>query len=176
MLSVAKGLRTTEREIWPRGVTAETRPTSNTVRHDCELMAEAASSSSPPPSHSFTPDGQYRIDGSDLGLLGAGAHGTVRIAQHVETLTCARRPARHQPNAQARAAGPRRAPLRALRTDVAVKISPISVMRSACKEMTALTRLHSQNIVQLLGVQARARARARAAAARVDARAARRPC
>ena len=129
-------------------------------------MAEASSSSPPPPSHSFTPDGQYRIDGSDLGLLGAGAHGTVRIAQHVETLTCARRPARHQPDAQARAAGPRRAPLRALRTDVAVKISPISVMRSACKEMTALTRLHSQNIVQLLGVQARARARARRSRAR----------
>ena len=131
-----------------------------------ELQQAASSSSSPPPSHSFTPDGQYRIDGSDLGLLGAGAHGTVRIAQHVETLTCARRPARHQPNAQARAAGPRRAPLRALRTDVAVKISPISVMRSACKEMTALTRLHSQNIVQLLGVQARARARARRSRAR----------
>ena len=98
-------------------------------------------------------------------------HSIVFLAKHLAEMT---EPMRAQ-QAESRA-GPRRAPLRALRTDVAVKISPISVMRSACKEMTALTRLHSQNIVQLLGVQARARARARAAAARVDARAARRPC
>jgi len=34
--------------------------------------------------------GQYRIDGSEMGLLGSGAHGIVRIAQHVETMECAR--------------------------------------------------------------------------------------
>lgn len=37
--------------------------------------------------------------------------------------------------------------------DVAVKITPTSVVRSACKEVTALTRLNNTHIVQLLGVQ-----------------------
>ena len=37
--------------------------------------------------------------------------------------------------------------------DVAVKITPTSVVRSACKEVTALTRLNNAHIVQLLGVQ-----------------------
>jgi len=72
----------------------------------------------------YTPDGRYRIDGSEIGLLGSGAHGVVRIAQHVET---------HE--------------------YVAVKITPTSVVRSACKEVTALTRLNNAHIVQLLGVQ-----------------------
>jgi serine/threonine protein kinase len=36
---------------------------------------------------------------------------------------------------------------------VAVKITPTSVVRSACKEVTALTRLNNAHIVQLLGVQ-----------------------
>ena len=55
-------------------------------------MAEAASVVVAA-SHSFTPDGQYRIDGSDLGLLGAGAHGTCACtARHIGV----RRP-RHQP-------------------------------------------------------------------------------
>ena len=36
---------------------------------------------------------------------------------------------------------------------MAVKITPTSVVRSACKEVTALTRLHNAHIVQLLGVQ-----------------------
>jgi len=72
----------------------------------------------------YTPDGRYRIDGSEIGLLGSGAHGVVRIAQHVETLEY-----------------------------VAVKITPTSVVRSACKEVTALTRLNNAHIVQLLGVQ-----------------------
>jgi len=72
----------------------------------------------------YTPDGKYRIDGSEIGLLGSGAHGVVHIAQHVETLEY-----------------------------VAVKITPTSVVRSACKEVTALTRLNNAHIVQLLGVQ-----------------------
>lgn len=38
-------------------------------------------------------------------------------------------------------------------SDVAVKITPTSVVRSACKEVTALTRLNNAHIVQLLGVQ-----------------------
>jgi len=37
--------------------------------------------------------------------------------------------------------------------DCAVKITPTSVVRSAIKEVTALTRLHNAHIVQLLGVQ-----------------------
>ena len=37
--------------------------------------------------------------------------------------------------------------------DVAVKITPTSVVRSACKEVMALTRLNNAHIVQLLGVQ-----------------------
>ena len=37
---------------------------------------------------------------------------------------------------------------------VAVKISPTVVVHSACKEMTALTRLDHPHIVRLLGVQA----------------------
>lgn len=72
----------------------------------------------------FTPDGQYRIEGSEMGLLGSGAHGIVRIAQHVQTMEY-----------------------------VAVKITPTSVVRSSCKEMTALARLSSPYVVQLLGVQ-----------------------
>jgi len=36
----------------------------------------------------LTPDGKYRIDGSEIGLLGSGAHGVVRIAQNVLTLAC----------------------------------------------------------------------------------------
>lgn len=42
--------------------------------------------------------------------------------------------------------------------DVAVKITPTSVVRSSCKEMTALSRLSNPHIVQLFGVQARAQA------------------
>lgn len=42
--------------------------------------------------------------------------------------------------------------------DVAVKITPTSVVRSSCKEMTALSRLSNPHIVQLFGVQARAEA------------------
>jgi len=76
------------------------------------------------PQDSFTPDGQYRVLGSEMGLLGSGAHGIVRIAQHVHT-----------------------------QEFVAVKITPTSVVRSSCKEMTALARLSSPYIVQLLGVQ-----------------------
>ena len=57
-------------------------------------------------------------------LLGSGAHGVVRIAQHVQSLEY-----------------------------VAVKITPTSVVRSACKEVTALTRLNNAHIVQLLDVQ-----------------------
>uniref|UniRef100_A0A7S3S995 Protein kinase domain-containing protein n=1 Tax=Emiliania huxleyi TaxID=2903 RepID=A0A7S3S995_EMIHU len=72
----------------------------------------------------FTPDGRYRIDGSEMGLLGSGAHGIVRIAQDVHTLE-----------------------------HVAVKITPTSVVCSSCKEMTALVRLTSPHVVQLLGVQ-----------------------
>lgn len=72
----------------------------------------------------FTPDGLYRIDGTEMGLLGSGAHGAVRLGQHVETGEC-----------------------------VAVKISPTVVVHSACKEMTALTRLDHPHIVRLLGVQ-----------------------
>ena len=37
--------------------------------------------------------------------------------------------------------------------DVAIKVTPTSVVRSACKEVTALTRLNNAHIVQLLGVQ-----------------------
>jgi len=59
-----------------------------------------------------------------MGLLGSGAHGIVRIAQHVQTMEY-----------------------------VAVKITPTSVVRSSCKEITALARLSSPYIVQLLGVQ-----------------------
>lgn len=72
----------------------------------------------------FTPDGLYRIDGTEMGLLGSGAHGAVRLGQHVQTGEC-----------------------------VAVKISPTVVVHSACKEMTALTRLDHPHIVRLLGVQ-----------------------
>jgi len=72
----------------------------------------------------LTPDGQYRIECSEMGLLGSGAHGVVRIAQHVQTMAY-----------------------------VAVKITPMSVVRSSCKEMTALARLSSPYIVELLGVQ-----------------------
>ena len=43
--------------------------------------------------------------------------------------------------------------LSCLIADVAVKITPTSVVRSACKEVTALTRLNHAHIVQLLGVQ-----------------------
>mmetsp|Transcript_29823 Transcript_29823/g.89184 ORF Transcript_29823/g.89184 Transcript_29823/m.89184 type:complete len:115 (-) Transcript_29823:1827-2171(-) len=45
----------------------------------------------------FTPDGRYRIDGSEMGLLGSGAHGIVRIAQDVHTLERALLPARRRP-------------------------------------------------------------------------------
>eukprot|EP00908_Phaeocystis_cordata_P007623 Transcript_18278.p1 GENE.Transcript_18278~~Transcript_18278.p1 ORF type:complete len:466 (-),score=105.91 Transcript_18278:468-1865(-) len=72
----------------------------------------------------YTPDGLYRIDGTEMGLLGSGAHGAVRLGQHVQTGAC-----------------------------VAVKISPTVVVHSACKEMTALTRLDHPHIVRLLGVQ-----------------------
>jgi len=72
----------------------------------------------------LTPDGKYRIDCSEIGLLGSGAHGVVRIAQHVDTLEY-----------------------------VAMKITPLSVVKSSCKEVTALTRLNNAHIVQLLGVQ-----------------------
>jgi len=65
-----------------------------------------------------------------MGLLGSGAHGIVRIAQHVQTMEY-----------------------------VAVKITPTSVVRSSCKEITALARLSSPYIVQLLGVQESALAR-----------------
>jgi len=72
----------------------------------------------------LTPDGQYRVDGSEMGLLGSGAHGVVRVAQHVHTMEY-----------------------------VAVKITPTSVVTSSCKEMMALSRLNSPHIVQLIGVQ-----------------------
>mmetsp|Transcript_26324 Transcript_26324/g.43705 ORF Transcript_26324/g.43705 Transcript_26324/m.43705 type:complete len:545 (+) Transcript_26324:148-1782(+) len=72
----------------------------------------------------LTPDGQYRIESNEIGLLGSGAHGVVRIGQHIQTLEY-----------------------------VAVKITPLSVIRSSCKEMTALSRLSSPHIVQLLSVQ-----------------------
>jgi serine/threonine protein kinase len=57
-------------------------------------------------------------------LLGSGAHGVVRIGQHVTTGQY-----------------------------VAIKVTPKSVVRSACKEVMALTRLNNAHIVQLLGVQ-----------------------
>uniref|UniRef100_A0A7S3B5K1 non-specific serine/threonine protein kinase n=2 Tax=Haptolina ericina TaxID=156174 RepID=A0A7S3B5K1_9EUKA len=72
----------------------------------------------------LTPDGQFRIDASEMGLLGSGAHGVVRIAQNVDTLDY-----------------------------VAVKIMPTSVIRTAIKEVLALTRLNHSYIVQLLSVQ-----------------------
>jgi len=72
----------------------------------------------------LTPDGQYRIDASEMGLLGSGAHGVVRIAQNVHTLDY-----------------------------VAVKIMPTTVMRTAIKEVMALTRLNHAHVVQLLSVQ-----------------------
>lgn len=72
----------------------------------------------------MTPDRQYRIDLSEMGLLGSGAHGVVRIAQHVETGDY-----------------------------VAVKIMPTTVIRTACKEVMALSRLNNPHIVQLLSVQ-----------------------
>ena len=95
-------------------------------------------------------------------LLGSGAHGVVRIAQHVQTLECAR--ASHTRSSRM---PPPSAPLKSyecvlltrvrslscLIADVAVKITPTSVVRSACKEVTALTRLNHAHIVQLLGVQ-----------------------
>ena len=37
--------------------------------------------------------------------------------------------------------------------DVAVKIMPTSVIRTACKEVMALTRLNNPHVVQLLSVQ-----------------------
>jgi len=52
----------------------------------------------------FTPDGLYRIDGTEMGLLGSGAHGAVRLGQHVQTGEC-----------------------------VAVKISPTVVVHSASR-------------------------------------------
>ena len=69
-------------------------------------------------------DSPLRARASLRRLLGSGAHGIVRIAQHVQTLEY-----------------------------VAVKITPTSVMNSSCKEVTALTRLNNAHIVQLLGVQ-----------------------
>lgn len=44
-------------------------------------------------------------------------------------------------------------PLPSSPADVAVKITPTSVVRSSCKEMTALSRLSNPHIVQLFGVQ-----------------------
>uniref|UniRef100_A0A7S0INV0 non-specific serine/threonine protein kinase n=1 Tax=Calcidiscus leptoporus TaxID=127549 RepID=A0A7S0INV0_9EUKA len=85
---------------------------------------DLASSTQMSPDDFLTPDGQYRIEGCEMGLLGSGAHGIVRIAQHVQTMEY-----------------------------VAVKITPTSVVRSSCKEMTALARLSSPYVVQLLGVQ-----------------------
>mmetsp|Transcript_33725 Transcript_33725/g.92456 ORF Transcript_33725/g.92456 Transcript_33725/m.92456 type:complete len:414 (-) Transcript_33725:482-1723(-) len=83
-----------------------------------------ADSSGARPEAQLTPDRQYRIDVSEMGLLGSGAHGVVRIAQSVTTGEY-----------------------------VAVKIMPTSVIRTACKEVMALTRLNHPHVVQLLSVQ-----------------------
>jgi hypothetical protein len=95
----------------------------------------------------YTPDGLYRIDGTEMGLLGSGAHGAVRLGQHVQTGECA--PAfccASAPDFPSHTAP--------FWPGVAVKISPTVVVHSACKEMTALTRLDHPHIVRLLGVQA----------------------
>mmetsp|Transcript_62286 Transcript_62286/g.110350 ORF Transcript_62286/g.110350 Transcript_62286/m.110350 type:complete len:214 (-) Transcript_62286:13-654(-) len=87
-------------------------------------LSAALPPSSAQPEARLTPDGLYRIDLTEMGLLGTGAHGVVRIAQNINTGEY-----------------------------VAVKIMPTSVLRTACKEVMALTRLSHTHIVQMLSVQ-----------------------
>lgn len=67
-----------------------------------------------------TPDGQYEFEQSEMGLLGAGAHGVVRAARHVRTGEM-----------------------------VAVKVMPASVLSSVAKELIAQAKMSHPHIVQL---------------------------
>ena len=71
-----------------------------------------------------TPDGQYEFELSEVGLLGAGAHGVVRAARHIPSGDF-----------------------------VAVKILPAAVLGSIAKELIAQAKMRHPNIVELYGTQ-----------------------
>jgi len=68
----------------------------------------------------FTPDGLYRFDLGDVGLLGSGAHGVVRAATHVHTGQM-----------------------------VAIKVMTTTSLTSVAKELAAHGRLRHPHIVEL---------------------------
>ena len=85
-------------------------------------MPGASSSSAPEPRTrtTHTPDGQYRFDMGETGMLGSGAHGIVRVATHVKT---------HEM--------------------VAVKVMSANVMANVTKELLAHGRVRHPHIVRL---------------------------
>lgn len=71
-----------------------------------------------------TPDGQYRFDLGETGMLGSGAHGVVRLASHIKTSEM-----------------------------VAVKVMPANMMANVTKELLAHGRVRHPHIVRLESTQ-----------------------
>jgi hypothetical protein len=87
-------------------------------------MAGTVNTQPPQARTTHTPDGAYEFELSEVGMLGAGAHGIVRAARHVVTGEV-----------------------------VAIKIMPASVLGAIAKELIAQAKMDHPHIVRLHATQ-----------------------